>query len=186
MIKKMLKEIFFKEDFETLENSFYEEIQKRKNVEWELEKIIKMNEKFISIINSINCENEKIIGIELNNNREIVMVVISEYPWLAIKLRGIEYQWSAPRIMCTYKDKIENSYIHIDDFFAIREDVGNGSILLKYLIEFAKEKNVKYISGMLSSVDKDHFDKLEHFYEKFGFKVSFNQENENGRIRLDI
>lgn len=43
MIKKMLKAIFFEEDFETLENSFYEEIQKRKNVEWELEKIIKMN-----------------------------------------------------------------------------------------------------------------------------------------------
>ena len=35
MIKKMLKAIFFEEDFETLE--------KRKNVEWELEKIIKMN-----------------------------------------------------------------------------------------------------------------------------------------------
>lgn len=89
-------------------------------------------------------------------------------------LRGIEYQRSVPRIMCSYKGEIESSYIHIDDFFAIREDVGNGSILMKYLIKFAKEKNVKYISGMLSSVDKDHFNKLGHFYEKFGFKVSFN------------
>ncbi|MGH0950891.1 hypothetical protein [Bacillus mycoides] len=42
---------------------------------------------------------------------------------------------------------------------------------------------VSRISGMLSPVDSNHFDKLEHFYKKFGFEVEFNTDRTEGSIK---
>lgn len=44
--------------------------------------------------------------------------------------------------------------------------------------------NAKRICGSLSSVDKEQFDMLEHFYSKCGFKVTFNENRTSGHIEL--
>ena len=59
-------------------------------------------------------------------------------------------------------------------------DVGNGTIAMKALIKYAKRNNIKWIEGNLSSVDNDHADRRNHYYEKFGFKI------QSSSIRLDI
>ncbi|PEF44619.1 hypothetical protein CON22_20770 [Bacillus cereus] len=76
--------------------------------------------------------------------------------------------------------------IYIFDVQMIDDNIGNGSIAMKYLIEAAKEIGVSYIEGELSPVDIDHFDRLEHYYTKFGFKVKFNKDRTAGKIKLDL
>ena len=51
---------------------------------------------------------------------------------------------------------------------------------MKALIKYAKRNNIKWIEGSLSSVDNDHADRRNHYYEKFGFKI------QSSSIRLDI
>ena len=74
----------------------------------------------------------------------------------------------------------KKKYIHIDDVLMEDNDVGNGTIAMKALIKYAKRNNIKWIEGSLSSVDNDHADRRNHYYEKFGFKI------QSSSIRLDI
>lgn len=66
----------------------------------------------------------------------------------------------------------KKSELFIGDFESDIENKGYGSILLRNVIKLAKMIGVKWITGNLSAVDSDHFDKLEHLYSKHGFKVS--------------
>lgn len=59
---------------------------------------------------------------------------------------------------------------------------GYGSLLLNNLIELAKKHNVKKISGWISSVDRDHLDRLVHFYKKNNFKVNLYKDSNARKI----
>jgi hypothetical protein len=84
------------------------------------------------------------------------------------------------------------SYIIIYDIQMIDNCIGNGSIAMKYFLNIVKKLNseydtqIKYIFGELSHVDKGHFDRLEHYYNKFGYKVTFNEERTRGKVRKDL
>ena len=54
------------------------------------------------------------------------------------------------------------------------EDRGLGSLLVREAIEECKRRGHKGMYGYLSDVDIGHFPKLEYFYRKLGFSVSFN------------
>lgn len=61
------------------------------------------------------------------------------------------------------------------------ENRGVGSMLVKAAIEACKRRGNLGIDGEISRVDRDHFDKLKHFYEKLGFDFElFDAE------RLDV
>lgn len=79
---------------------------------------------------------------------------------------------------------MEGSEILLGDFNSKIENQGYGSILLRNLIKLARELGVKRINGNLSSVDSDHFDKLEYLYSKYGFKV--NISGDSGTILLEM
>lgn len=49
------------------------------------------------------------------------------------------------------------------------ENRGVGSMLVKAAIEVSKRHGNLGLDGKISSVDRHHFDKLKHFYEKLGF-----------------
>lgn len=49
------------------------------------------------------------------------------------------------------------------------ENRGVGSMLVKAAIEVSKRRGNLGMDGKISRVDRDHFDKLKHFYEKLGF-----------------
>ena len=53
------------------------------------------------------------------------------------------------------------------------ENRGLGSMLLSRVIAVCRARRHEGIEGKLSRADSDHFDKLKHFYEKFGFTVTF-------------
>ncbi len=65
----------------------------------------------------------------------------------------------------------------INDIVVEEENLGIGSLLLNRAIAWCKMNGIERIFGELSSVDADHFDKLQYFYEKHGFTVRwFNHE----------
>lgn len=78
----------------------------------------------------------------------------------------------------------KKSELFIGDFESDIENKGYGSILLRNVIKLAKMIGVKWITGNLSAVDSDHFDKLEHLYSKHGFKV--NILGKDGTILLKV
>lgn len=53
---------------------------------------------------------------------------------------------------------------------------GYGTIMMRYLIGYARDIGCSGIYGYLSDVDRGHEDRLVHFYEKFGFIVSYYSE----------
>ena len=53
------------------------------------------------------------------------------------------------------------------------ENRGLGSMLVREAIEECKRRGHKGICGHLSEVDRGHFSKLKHFYERLGFSVVF-------------
>lgn len=79
-----------------------------------------------------------------------------------------------PNLKAFFKNdfiKIELADIDIQEHFV---NYGYGSILLGKLIELAVQRNVREISGWISGVDKDHIDRLVHFYEKHGFEIKLH------------
>lgn len=139
-----------------------------------------------------DSKNHKISGIETNKDGVEVLVVEDMYgDNLWIKLYGLPSYVAInmhPRIMATIRKDYQDgtTYIYIDDINVVDLDCGNGSIVMKYFIESVKNLDADYISGGLSSVDKDHFDRLEHYYKKYGFKVTFNDGRTSGQIKLNL
>ena len=118
-----------------------------------------------------------IIGVDENKSHEAYYIVkVEAGRMIDIYLyneRGDNVQKS--RIYAEYlTNEKDETYIHIIDCFAEDENVGNGSILLKWLKKEAVRADAKYITGGLASIDKKKFDKLERFYTKNGFEVTIN------------
>lgn len=94
-------------------------------------------------------------------------------------------------------DKFWDSVMHFSDYgneikiedFRTKNDSENkgyGRVLMNFVIAEARKKDIKYITGDLSSVDADHFDWLIPFYESFGFdcKLFNNDKKIRGNIKL--
>lgn len=94
---------------------------------------------------------------------------------------------SPPRVYAEIQHGLENDatkVCKIIDIFAVEENVGNGSILLDTLFKYLKRQEVQEVRGWLSPVDLEEFDKLEKFYSKNGFTVSFDESRTSGSIKL--
>ncbi|MCU6708004.1 hypothetical protein M6D81_04695 [Paenibacillus sp. J5C_2022] len=59
---------------------------------------------------------------------------------------------------------------------------GYGSILMTAIMQLVDHLQVRYITGIISGVDWDHIDRLEHYYRKFGFDCDLDHEAHFGRI----
>lgn len=89
------------------------------------------------------------------------------------------------RIVCGVNE--ENKLIKIGDIICKRKNRGYGSLMMKKLIEFSKTNGFKVIIGWLSYVDKGHEKRLYHFYQKFGFEITPNDEGMKfADIRLNL
>ena len=71
------------------------------------------------------------------------------------------------------------------------ENRGLGSLLVGQAITECKQRGHRGIEGKLSTVDSGHFDKLEYFYKRLGFSVTFYESSHPlyeppfvGRIKL--
>lgn len=149
--------------------------------------------KRLSIVDSILKEKDRsIIGCSKNKLGDDVYIVQSirkNDVWFMLYSNEYKAINNHPRIMATYNKESRTeydchpAYIKIDDILVEDNNVGNGSILMPYFIDYCKNTDAEYITGWLSSVDMDHFDRSEHFYKKHGFEVQFNEERTSGSIK---
>lgn len=69
------------------------------------------------------------------------------------------------------------------EFHMLPTGQGNGSIVMSYLIEYAKRYQIHSITGILSSPDKHkdtEFTPAIRFYKRHGFQITFNEEMTTG------
>ncbi len=80
--------------------------------------------------------------------------------------------------------KAEQTAAKIEDITVNRlyENRGIGSLMIRAMESWARTCGVETIWGELSEADRDHFDKLKHFYEKHGYV--FKLDNPSGSIPL--
>lgn len=183
-LKKWIFNTFFKDDLEEIKKE-YECNQNLMKYEFA------RRTKLLDVVRKVlKNSNQVIVGLETNKNNEEVLVVqwISNRDiWIMLYGEKCKSCNSDSRIMATYYNGgKETSYILIDDVLVDEKNVGNGSILMKYFIKYCKTTNAEYISGNLSSIDADHFDRSEHFYNKHGFIVEFSKDRKSGRIRYEL
>ena len=179
MLRRWILDTFFKKELLDMQNYYQRKLE---DIEINANKKTTMIELVYSILKE---KNHVIVGEDINKMKEQVLVVqcFNNDIWFMLyseRYKAINH----PRIMASYVSCYgEEPYIKIDDILADDENVGNGSILMRYFIEYCKTTDAKYICGQLSSVDKGHFDCLEHFYKKHGFSVVFTPERSSGSIK---
>lgn len=179
MLRRWILDTFFKKELLDMQNYYQRKLE---DIEINANKKTTMIELVYSILKE---KNHVIVGEDINKMKEQVLVVqcFNNDIWFMLyseRYKAINH----PRIMASYVSCYgEEPYIKIDDILAEDENVGNGSILMRYFIEYCKTTDAKYICGQLSSVDKGHFDCLEHFYKKHGFSVVFTPERSSGSIK---
>jgi hypothetical protein len=129
-----------------------------------------------------------VLGKEKNLNGEtfFVCAMKDKDEYTMITLKDIERKQPPSTlniIIESYKEDTSKKIIKIGDIITPEKNNGNGSILMKYLFQYASEKkNIEKVIGEISEIDKNHFDRLEHFYKKHGFKVIFYTNEEGERI----
>jgi len=179
-MKKKLCRIIFRKELE----KEYQKLQDCHNAEMyevlcELDESRRQHEVLGSVFKKFS--DARIVGIEKNKREEELLVVMRGKD---IYLFGERYQGNKPLPRLYYKivpaRDNEFEYIYIQDVQAVDANIGNGSIILKTLVEYAKECGARKIVGNLSIADADNADRRNHYYEKFGFKVS------ESRIELDL
>lgn len=131
-----------------------------------------------ALINSDECREYK--GLQKDTKDNYVGVVVCNcLPLIKVEL----YHSNGKRSALT--SVLKDGVINIGDIQVDKIDLGCGSLAMQALLDFAKEHRYSKITGWLSPVDRDHFDRLEHFYRKFGFNVEFNSDRTEGSISLD-
>lgn len=181
MLRWWILDTFFKKELLDMQNYYQRKLE---DIEINANKKTTM----IELVHSILKEkNHVIVGEDINKMKEQVLVVqwiFDNDIWVMLYSERYKAINNHPRIMASYVSCYgEDPYIKIDDILAEDENVGNGSILMRYFIESCKTTDAKYICGQLSSVDEGHFDCLEHFYKKHGFSVVFTPERSSGSIK---
>lgn len=88
-------------------------------------------------------------------------------------------------ITCVIKEELR--VITISDIICKQNNKGYGSVMMKELLNYARQNGFMYIDGWLSEVDYDHKERLYHFYQKFGFEIIQNQDgNKFADIKLKL
>lgn len=183
-LKSWILTTFYKNELFAIQKEYERKV---KEINYEAQKKTKL----IDTVHRVFCEpNHVIIGVETNKIGDEVLVVQwihSKEIWIMLYNDKYKACNNHPRIMATYKKPYGKAeYIHIDDIMVEDKEIGNGSILMEYFLKYCKTTPAKYISGSLSSVDSDHFDRSEHYYQKHGFKVEFYEGRKSGSIRYDM
>lgn len=153
------------------EKDYSENYQKVYN---KIQKVIPPNRQafYHRILNEWTEDYGDVVFIDLLPNK-LDEYLLCIYHYKTIYLIGPSYPTIlyAPKIMFQMKS---HNHLHIDDVLMKTNDIGNGSVAMQGLIQYSKLIGVSHITGYLSSVDDDHKNRRNHFYEKFGFDVGEN------------
>ncbi|HFK1766208.1 hypothetical protein AT258_25970 [Bacillus wiedmannii] len=176
-----------KREYQKLKELYGEIQDSEKTLKEEVERLLEVKENN-EFVESMLKKGNIIDGVEFNKSSVKYYVCVSmDSKSITLSLQNKRTGHPYPRLYANFYQDIQNPFIvtcYINDVFAVQEDIGNGSILIQYLIKWAKKMNACQVNGMLSYVDVEKFDKLEQFYTKNGFTVNFNKNRTSGSINL--
>lgn len=176
-----------KREYQKLKELYGEIQDSEKTLKEEVERLLEVKENN-EFVESMLKKGNLIDGVEFNKSSVKYYVCVSmDSKSITLSLQNKRTGHPYPRLYAKFYQDIQNPFIvtcYINDVFAVQEDVGNGSILIQYLIKWAKKMNACQVNGMLSYVDVEKFDKLEQFYTKNGFTVNFSENRTSGSINL--
>lgn len=186
IVKKLYPQIFediryYKERSHKWEMNFYlleNEIQSYRKVYTGLKKIIER-------------ERQDTCKLVFDKDQNPAIMAISNY-----KTTYMGDEVIVIRIMNPISERrhelLVNGRIYYYDSKLVIDDIqggynkGYGTVAMTEIINIAEQKNIKKLVGNLCNEDlKDHKDRLTHFYEKFGFTVTI-ETNENNYMNGNI
>lgn len=160
-----------------------------------LENNLKSNDDFFKYILSFKSNSLEAI-VENKIQKKLYLVKSEDEKNLELYLYELDSKRLCSKLLTTKSEKYElinNSfekqcnYIYIDDFNSEEENVGNGTILMSYLLDYLKNKEFSFITGYLSPIDRYNREKQEYFYKKYEFEVVYKDEDKyEGRILLSF
>ena len=108
----------------------------------------------------------------------------TRYSFRLVPLDDEKYSYRADRMtseLCFYK---KSKKMEIIDIIVSpkHENRGNGNVLLRAIDKICKIEEAVKCYGMLSYQDKEHWDKLFHFYEENGYIITLKEGSLNGSI----
>lgn len=179
--------MFKKNKINTLKNMLIDRDNKISDLSRVLRKIKEDNKELIENFDYIGkiTDRSLILGVEkVDNELFFVTLRVGENPMLCLENFSRKNNYPVLYFDETFVDKMGTRKIKILDLFSkISENRGVGTILLSYLEKYASQVNTVSITGELSSVDNEYFKKLEYFYTKNGYTVSFNPARTSGMIK---
>lgn len=183
-IKTWILQKIFRKELCEIQNEYRFKMER---YERECKYILNSKTKDLEVVNMIlSQKNNHIVGEAYNRVGNHVYVVQNNHGIsIDFFLYSTKYRSSHPRLLATYQESFGEGEpsVKIEDFLAVDENVGNGTLLMTFFLDYCKRLNIKEINGVLSYVDKEHFDKLEYFYQKNGFVVAINESRTAGNIR---
>ncbi|HCQ6374301.1 TPA: hypothetical protein OL524_001704 [Clostridioides difficile] len=130
-------------------------------------------------ISEIGKLNYTIVAVEENKKHEFVIVakrILDSSCYIYLFNNGIEIEPITIISAAIYQDnKAEPISVEINDITVQYLNVNNASIAMNHFILIAKKEiKAKKITGNISIVDKDHWDRIIHFYSKFNFEINYS------------
>lgn len=134
----------------------------------------------------------RLVSVASNRNDQDVYLMRRWQPkdgMMKIILHGEDVHHGSYLYSTILKNKDSTFRLHIHEFHMLPTGQGNGSIVMSYLIEYAKRHQIHSITGILSSRDKHKdrgFTPSIRFYKRHGFQITFNEEMTTGHFSLQV
>ncbi|MGO0885059.1 hypothetical protein ACTPDI_19950 [Clostridioides difficile] len=130
-------------------------------------------------INEIAKLNYTIVAIAENKKHEFVIVtkrILRSSCYIYLFDNDIGVEPIATIEATIYQDnRAEPISVEIDDITVKNINMNSASIAMKHFIVIAKKEiRAKEITGKISIVDKDHWERIIHFYSKFNFEINYS------------
>ncbi|GAB6989508.1 GNAT family N-acetyltransferase [Paenibacillus pini] len=141
---------------------------------------LKKNNRLLSSLEELMKQNYKLISVSLTKsiyNMNETVIVYSSGNRNGIDIYVKHPSKSRHYLVVYVEINEDNNSIFIANIESSEENSnkGYGSLAMEYLLKYVKDHRIRKISGIISHVDAAHYDRLEHYYNKFGFDVDFKK-----------
>lgn len=173
----ILKYVFPKTytDYENYKDNYLQLVNDNNQLKSQMKSEIQIMENIKYILNDRNI----ILGVERINKKENVIIYRENYRPTIYVVASNNPKKIYCKLVAGYRDitvdidlNIVEKTIHIENIYSYNYiNQGYGSIAIEYLLELSNNENIRKITAWISQDNKDHIQRLYHFFYKYGFTI---------------